>query len=386
MRPGLGLVDTCVRVLAAVIVVAGGVSQTTPSAAQVRATTLQPMPFFADVDRPREIAVGMNGDVYVSDGFRIIVVDSGGRAKTSLGRRGRGPGEFTEVTAIAAAGPDTLVAWDGQQRRLTWLGVQTGRVLTSQEVLRAARYASAGRAGVLAVLPTGIRLAWRAEFVLPDGPPDTVFVTHHDPAGDAVPEVLGRITLSPWHRFGEINARREPFGPRDRIAVGPDGTVAFGDGVSYCVTILLPEERSARPPTCIPWRRAPIADARRVLTGQPVAGLPEAPVIGTIVRGQDYSAVRNSYDELVVDDRRRIWVRVVDSTHRWHPGYMARLPELRPPTYHWEVRDISGRLVAAYDATSRFRITAIRHGRAYGVFEEEDGSETVRVAMLPRMP
>jgi hypothetical protein len=63
-----------------------------------------------------------------SGSAEIRVYDARGRHRVTLGGRGRGPGEFAEISWLRESGPDTLVAFDVQLRRLTWFS-PNGRVL-----------------------------------------------------------------------------------------------------------------------------------------------------------------------------------------------------------------------------------------------------------------
>lgn len=65
------------------------------------------------------------GDIVVADaGSREIrVFDGEGTYRSTLGRQGRGPGEFEGEPVIRLMAPDTIVAWDPQLRRMTWFRV-----------------------------------------------------------------------------------------------------------------------------------------------------------------------------------------------------------------------------------------------------------------------
>jgi hypothetical protein len=68
----------------------------------------------------------------------VRLFDSGGRHVGSLGRRGRGPGEFLAISGLFRKSDDSLVAYDQIERRLTILPLAGGepRVVRSQAVPR----------------------------------------------------------------------------------------------------------------------------------------------------------------------------------------------------------------------------------------------------------
>ena len=55
---------------------------------------------------------------YGSSELRAFSLD-GSHVRT-VGREGEGPGEFSSASALASLGPDTLVVWDGAQRRISF--------------------------------------------------------------------------------------------------------------------------------------------------------------------------------------------------------------------------------------------------------------------------
>lgn len=68
--------------------------------------------------------------VAVSDGVtrEVRIFGADGAHRVSFGRQGQGPGEFQEAPSLRFVAPDTLIAWDIRQRRLTWFSLE-GRVI-----------------------------------------------------------------------------------------------------------------------------------------------------------------------------------------------------------------------------------------------------------------
>jgi len=76
---------------------------------------------------PQHIRVDAEGRIYVAEGqgvgrqagTQVRVYSADGTFLQSLGRRGRGPGEFQSIQALALDSKDRLVVYDGRLRRFT---------------------------------------------------------------------------------------------------------------------------------------------------------------------------------------------------------------------------------------------------------------------------
>jgi hypothetical protein len=77
------------------------------------------------------IAVDPEGGIYVADSKRLAIrhFDSTGRFIRTVGRPGKGPGEYSGIQAIAVRRDGTLIVRDGQNARLTLYG-PTGELVT----------------------------------------------------------------------------------------------------------------------------------------------------------------------------------------------------------------------------------------------------------------
>ena len=100
--------------------------------------TLVPEITIGELDGPEEhlfgsirsIAVGDDGTVYILDlqAQHVRVFDSLGVYVETLGRRGEGPGEFTEAEAIAALPDGRLAVRDPENQRVTVFGPGQGEM------------------------------------------------------------------------------------------------------------------------------------------------------------------------------------------------------------------------------------------------------------------
>lgn len=71
-----------------------------------------------------DVKLGRQGNVYVADDRRpgVLVFDRGGRLVGSVGREGRGPGEFQAPWRLALDANDSLFVWDVGLRRVSVFG------------------------------------------------------------------------------------------------------------------------------------------------------------------------------------------------------------------------------------------------------------------------
>jgi hypothetical protein len=73
------------------------------------------------LNRPCDMAIGPNGDVYVADGYgnaRVIVFDKSGKCVREWGELGHGPGQFSIVHAIALDSKGRLYVADRNNVRI----------------------------------------------------------------------------------------------------------------------------------------------------------------------------------------------------------------------------------------------------------------------------
>lgn len=341
-----------------------------------------PRPLWGDtaLDRPTAVAMLGAGRLVIADRTRLHVLSISGEYLAALGRSGTGPGEFVGVNGIVALAADTLLVWDGSAQRLTWLSA-AGRVLRTVTASGWEQFQSP-QAVTLRAIGGRVLLAWTMGMIRPNGPPDSAALIETALDGRVL-RTLALVEDLSWKPMGSYHGPRYAFGPRAHFAVGPDGRVAYGDGVAYCIGLL--NVVNAQPPArlCRRWSQTPIGDARLV---PPSVRQEGGSGLDTLVNAQEYGQHRNAFDAILFDEDGRLWVRVVDDTRRYHPFYERRYPEVRPPDYVWEVFDHEGRLTARVALSSRFTPALIQNGTAYGFLENEDGTRSVAVARLPALP
>lgn len=167
---------------------------------------------FARVTDARMMGSGL---LAVADGGASVVVffDSTGREIARLGRRGRGPGEFTGGLTLAGLGEDSVAVWDSGQSRWTLIAGATPALLTNGTAESNAAWM---HAGVLVRGETSIVPVWAPPLLqaLSDSLPDLRFgfidetallwvntdVTGREWRAFAGREAVGRVTLPPGLR------------------------------------------------------------------------------------------------------------------------------------------------------------------------------------------
>lgn len=281
------------------------------------------------------IAMDSAGVVYVSDfaDARVWVFGPDGRSLPSVGRKGRGPGEFSSPTGLAI-GPDgklyvrdnVLVSRFGRgvEGRLTRFEAGfRGPTLPDWTSLRATRFDRAGHLfypefnGLDRTQSTG----WYFLFTLGGELRDSL----------AVPPFPGAQTSTAWVQLDATGGRKlaglnhVPFAPLPTWDVTPRGTLLLGDGESYLLKEtdaagrVVREYRRATSPDRIPARerRDSLAalgarlDSISVPWSQ-VQGVPSS------VRARELPEHYPPFLTAYAAEDGRIWVR------RWVPNGDAR--------------------------------------------------------------
>lgn len=163
-------------------------------------------------DRPTDVAQGLNGSVYVSDGYgntRVIEFDSSGRFVREWGQPGSGPGQFNVPHGIAVDTGGRIYVADRGNARIQIFD-STGRFLTAWHG------DSLGR-------PWAVRVGSDGFIYAVDG-------------GDMPEHGPDRARILKLTATGEIVGVFGAFGNYDgqfvwphSVAVAPDGSVYVGD-------------------------------------------------------------------------------------------------------------------------------------------------------------
>ena len=275
------------------------------------------------VGRAVLLAPGVGRSLLIASGTTLYLYNWESGHAEQFGRAGSGPGEFRQIVGVGLQG-DSLIVWDAVLRRMTWFEVESHEVMRTLNLLPPIGYGTA-QPMRLRPLGTQIVLGWGSDMVNSGGPPDTVVLAVHDLVKEDGPARVAALESLSWASFGGINAPRAAFGPKPLFDVDDNGHVVAGNGVEYCFGRRGVFSDSVVH-ACRTWPRVPIARARERQSLTDDGGSRQLDeILGSIVTGQEYGSGRNSYDQLLLDDLGRTWVRVVDSSQVFHPMYACLL-------------------------------------------------------------
>lgn len=315
--------------------------------------------------------------LWIGESSQLVVISIAGLVDT-IGRRGDGPGEFRLVRGLRVRG-DTIIVLDANANRLTRL---TPTEAPSPATVEApAGYADL-RAADLGTCRGTLLVVWGRGMVARGGPPDTVAAVWWKPG--ALPEPWLFLEDVSWTETAVPGTRR-PFGPRALLANDGGCRVASSDGVAYSVRVS--DAATGKITRITVDEAAPaVTDAAKTIPEGWREEFPNAllsPLLD-LMQAQEYGTTRNQVEDLQFDDGGRLWVRVVDSTYKYHPFVMARVEAARPPAYRWDVFDKEGRRLAVVRLPSNFSPKAWGGQWVYGIAENEDGALVVGRLPIPK--
>jgi hypothetical protein len=181
-----------------------------------------------------------DGGFAVSDrSSEVRVFNPDGTHAVTLGRRGQGPGEFLVAPRLAIAPPDTLIAWDARQLRLSWFD-RGGALLKDRRIEAHPAIVHSS----MTYLPGTWHVAADASIVhsrqqgpnAPAAAPYTVYLIASDSVGSTVlplevREVRPVARTEPRARDRATIGLLSPFGSSLSVAVRGDPTTVYtGDG------------------------------------------------------------------------------------------------------------------------------------------------------------
>lgn len=181
-----------------------------------------------------DVAVAADGRIFVADAIErsIWCFDSSGHLLGHLGRRGKGPGEFSYVTSLAIS-RDRLFVLDAALQRITvfpldgWRhGVPAGLEAETFPAISASRSAT----GQIAATPDGDLLV---QLALPIVNYDTVssadrLIRVFSPRGVILQDSMMAVPNDEWlvtRGGGGYSVSPMPFGRRSILRVGPNGAI-----------------------------------------------------------------------------------------------------------------------------------------------------------------
>jgi hypothetical protein len=329
-----------------------------------------PMVVYTPVERARSdsaaelmgvysVDVDGRGNIYVADRWAIRVFAPNGRLVRSIGRHGRGPGEFGALASVAVMPGDSLYAYDGELNRATVFEPGTGRAAYTVQIGRDQAFAAWDvwrahdgrsvaalfRAAYLSYAPAGFE---QRKSVL------RLFNADGSLRRDSVlavpqPDYLVMNATMNGHSASGIS--RHPFGRTTLLAVSrKDRVVAAGsDSLKFEVYSL--EGRHLKTVRALyPVSRRPVTAHERDSAVAQIAGMFPVAEVRRALAKHDLNTWPLVRDMTVDDDQDRIWASIVGG-----PGE----PD------HWVAFDMSGRPVARVDLSNRMRLRMVRGNTAY---------------------
>jgi len=337
-----------------------------------------------DLEDPRSM-VRLRDRLVIADRTRVHLLRVNGELIGTIGRSGEGPGEFRSVSAVGSIG-DTILAFDVRLQRLSY-HAPDGTFLFTSRLQPIPRFGNWRRGGApLRFFDGG--LLYVAEENVHLGEPPTQAALAWRAIGSDSARVIRTWDDVVWRELGgRLIAHVEAFPARALAAVGRDGRYAHGTGLEYCLDVeTVGSEKVTR--LCRDWERVPVTGQVR---DPDIAGLAERYDLGrqtqeifeALIREQEISDFRPSYDELMFDDSGRLWVRTITPEGRdVHPHLAFLVPELAPTHRYWDVFDAEGLLLWTVRLPSRFDPRVVDDDMVYGFYELPSGEIVIGKAEL----
>ncbi|NOT07106.1 MAG: 6-bladed beta-propeller [Gemmatimonadales bacterium] len=325
------------------------------------------------------IAVDHRGRLYVSDFMsqHILVFSSDGVLTDTIGRSGRGPGEYTAIGAIVIGRGDTLFTLDLALRRIT--AYSPGKS-TVAYTLSVPRVPGQGLANLLLAPSSGFVVGHSDPYQAsaPSRPEVSLRLLGADgtlakrplftvPRVEALIQRLGKNSTS----VGPLPYGRESFaqlGLGDRIYWNWSGSlrVVAVDRTGASAVVLDETALSV-----------PVHQADLDLLIGSYENPKERDALRLALRGPNVPQTKPATRAMVVDDRGRIWVGRIgkDDQVVMRGGVLSYTSPTG--TMSWEVLDGERRERVSLPEGVLLRV--VRGGKAYGVERDADGLETIVV-------
>lgn len=325
-----------------------------------------------DVDRA--------GRIYVGDMVRACVhlFSDQGKYIRSIGRKGRGPGEFSYVWDVSLLEPDSLCVFDGATRLLSIFAPD--RFESPVRTIAIPPVTGGYAPSPLGTIASGTKGVWADKnlFFVP-------YASEYTAGGlDKVPRVLmyvlnrkGNfqtstpiITMAQKQRFiiqGEngFSVGEMPFARRPVIAVGNDGLIYHGDTDNTNVYVKTPTG-ALKHIIALDEKRIRITPAmwQRELERWPDRKLTMSTLHRSKTPLPEFLPV---FEQMLIDDRGRVWI-----------GFSTDNKDF----LRWEVLTSEGKRLHSLTLTKDAMLLLIRQGRAYALHTDNNGVQSVIVYRL----
>lgn len=317
------------------------------------------------LSRVEGLDVDSRGRIYVADPLQggVMVLAPDGRLVRTVGRPGRGPGEFRYIRTVQVLPGDSLLVYDQELYRVSVFAPDSGKIAYGRD---------------LASTSSGTPPNWVEK--LPGQ--RALFATHRKPYDAGAPKADDRnptqaVRLLEWDgrtrqdsvlvtpalqplvvRTGRaVGVASDPFARPGLVRLGPDGNIYYGWGDSLAIAI-------------------------HSLDGRRVGGF-SLPFVGPEITSDDVAAA--------TEDMRQVFARALRSSHpeRW-PAFrnfvvddqgriwLGLLAPAGQPT-RWTAFDNGGTPICSAALPRNVDVRLIRDGKAYAVATDEADVPQIRV-------
>ncbi len=299
------------------------------------------------------VTVDESGRIFVGDeqDSRIYAFTENGRLIQTIGRQGRGPGEFERLESILSGPGDTLYVFDSRLERIS--------AYEPDDLGLAYDFGVSGDSlglpyWLVGVLDTGflVTYGW------PVSPGDDLsarrlYVMLVDWTGQVVPPPVHDLPASEWLVSEEDRlAMGMPFGRDPVYRLGPRAKLYAGWTESVDIAVIAldrtPQRAIAHVLAPIPLTRG---EVERFVEGS-------ASWYSQAVLNAELSATKPAYETFIVDDRSRAWVK-------------ATTPSIADTMAQWLILDAESNLRGQVELPVSTDLRVIQGGRAYAVTHGE---------------
>jgi hypothetical protein len=304
----------------------------------------------------------------------VRLYDRNGVRIATMGRAGKGPGEFAAIMGLRITPKGDIGVWDGRLQRLTLFDPQ-GRLISTHPV-----HADNRMAGNLELFLG----SWRNGDLLLG----TLRMDRRPAQNELLPErwILGRFAVNGQLRAaageipGMIRMHRAPlpFSPIPRVALRGD-SVVIANGYAAQLKVLTADGRLVRT-IALPWRTRAPQHQWSVLEAK--LRQRNKPLLLELLREAPRDRPLPVMGGLLADDRGQLWVKEYDPAG--DAIWLKRNALEIAPGGFWRVLSPDGRWVARVRIPENVSVLDIRGDRLLGVARDEFDVEQAVVYTITR--
>lgn len=306
----------------------------------------------------KETAIDNYGNVYRADraARTIYVYSSEGNKTGQAGRKGRGPGEFVEISSIAVK-DNRLFVYDSNLIRISIFDLNPVKLY---KTVKLEMQSFAGGTGLSNAFPAAVLPLNGEEFLMgmkQKNAEGDLLVGYYkmNLHGELISEKIFEQKLKSNHTGkasdGNTIGLKLPFGTEELVAVY-DSTAIYHVNNQKLFIKTYAVSGGYQGAIYYPFDHAPL-DKEEVLNKY-------SPYVKSAVKSADFPEVWPALDKMLVDDKNRIWLSTIVDNERINT---------------WRVLSNEGELLAVYDWPANESIEAVQGGKMYvKKTDEESGA------------